>query len=111
MIKKMGFKKIWKNRDKILEGLTNTICKEDFIEDVAKERLAICNICEHISASKCVVIGTNPCCGVCGCSLKLKVRSLSSSCGLEEINEPPKWGPVLTEEQESEHDLYYKTDE
>jgi len=42
--------------------------------------------------------GTQPCCGDCGCSLHLKQRSLASGCPLDH------WKPVLTEEEELDHD-------
>jgi hypothetical protein len=38
--------------------------------------------------------GTQPCCGICGCSLAFLQRSLSSSC------EAGKWKAVLTEEED-----------
>jgi len=92
---------IWKARNEILEGIKNNIFKTETIEAVAEERLKICNDCEFIDreGSKCYVSGTQPCCGGCGCSLKLKLRSMSSSCPKE------KWGFVLTEEEEDEHDV------
>jgi len=103
----MDFKKIWENRNKILEGVTNTVFKKQFVEDVAEQRMKSCETCVHKSETKCEIPGTGPCCAVCGCSLKFKVRSLSSTCPLEEINEKPKWIAIVTETEESEHDLYY----
>jgi len=32
------------------------------------------------SGTSCLVQGTGPCCSVCGCSLKLMLRSLDSAC-------------------------------
>jgi hypothetical protein len=37
------------------------------------------------------------CCGKCGCSLKLKLRSLSSDCGDEQN---PRWRAVIDHETE-----------
>lgn len=97
---------IWKNRKLILEGISNTINKKDFIEEVAKERLEHCNKCEHRSEknSDCLVPGTTPCCKICGCCLKFKIRSMSSVCP-HPIK--PLWGAVLSEEEESKHEMYY----
>ena len=39
--------------------------------------------------------GTQPCCGECGCSLALKIRSLSSGCPIS------KWDAMLTDEEEN----------
>ena len=38
--------------------------------------------------------GTQPCCGLCGCSLAFKTRSLSSKCDIG------KWIAEVTEEEE-----------
>lgn len=95
--------KIWKEKGKILEGIKNNIFKKDHIEDIAKERMAICKICPHIDhiGKSCAVPGTQPCCGDCGCKLSWKTRSLSSSC--------PKnyWKALLTEDEEDklEHEI------
>jgi len=46
----------------------------------------------------CAIPGTAPCCnekrGGCGCSLSLKLRSLSSECPLK------KWEAITTEQEE-----------
>lgn len=85
---------IWTNRKQILEGVKNNLFKSEDVELIAKERMEICNSCSHIDleGSSCLVKGTQPCCSKCGCSLKLKVRSLSSNCG-DEKN--PKWHSLL----------------
>jgi hypothetical protein len=87
--------KIWKAKGQILEGIKNNIFKVDHIEEIAAERMAFCEGC-ILFDGKCAMPGTGPCCGDCGCSLKLKVRSLSSECPLAE----PKWKAVLTFEEE-----------
>ena len=57
--------------------------------------MIFCNKCEH-KGKKCAMPGTGPCCNLCGCSLKLKTRSLSTFC-------PDKrWMAVLSEKQEDE---------
>lgn len=72
---------IWDNRKAILTGLKNFLIKKDYIEAVYDERKSICesNKC-GFNDGKCAVLGTNPCCGACGCSLALKLRDLSEEC-------------------------------
>ncbi len=92
---------IWKNRHKISEGIKNSIFRKEHIEEIAAERWAICQTCPllDLTGDQCLIPGTQPCCGACGCSHKIKLRSLSSGCGDEE---DPKWGPVLSEDEEDE---------
>jgi hypothetical protein len=73
---------IWKNKGKILEGIKNNIFKTEHVEDIFKQRQAVCNVCvmKDEIGDKCAIPGTQPCCGACGCSLKFKLRSLSSEC-------------------------------
>ena len=97
----MKITKILKNSKKILEGLKNTIIKTYRVEKIARKRLAICNDCIYgMYDGQCEVPGTGPCCGACGCSLKLKVRSLSSECGAVEIGKEPLWKAVISEEED-----------
>ena len=86
---------LWKNRNKIMEGIKNSVIHSEYIEEVATLRGAICDTCEH-KGSECMVPGTKPCCNLCGCSLKLKLRSPSSECDLK------KWTAVMSQEQEDE---------
>ena len=92
-------KKIWSSRKQILEGITNSVFKKEDVEVIAAEREKICATCEHLDleGSSCLVSGTQPCCGQCGCSLKFKLRSLSSDCGDEEN---PRWKALLSQEEE-----------
>jgi hypothetical protein len=90
-------KEIWKDRKKIIEGITNSIIRDDFVEHVASLRNDICVECPS-KGNKCAVKGTGPCCNECGCSLGFKTRSLSSSCPLN------KWTKVITEKQEDKLD-------
>ena len=94
-----GIKTIWKNRKQILEGISNSVFKSEDVEAIAAERKAICDACPHIDleGDSCLVKGTQPCCGKCGCSLKFKLRSLSSDCGDEEN---PRWTALLSPEEE-----------
>lgn len=100
MIKKL--KAIWKNKLQILEGLKNTWVRHPKIERIAFDRLAICNDCDLIDmeGSKCVLPGTQPCCGECGCKLSLKARSLASECPHPK---GPKWKALMTDEEEDEY--------
>jgi hypothetical protein len=70
--------------------------KKEHIEEIYNERLEICKGCEFIdkTGEKCAMPNTQPCCGKCGCSLKFKLRSLSSDCPVD------KWKAVLTEDEE-----------
>lgn len=86
-------KTIWENKTKILEGIKNTIVRDEFVEEVSNMRYSICNDCSS-KGTKCAVKGTGPCCNECGCSLAFKTRSLSSDCPLG------KWQAIATEEEE-----------
>lgn len=78
----MNLKKIWINRKLIWEGFLNNTFRKPGIENVANERYMICRQCPSFDpiGKKCEVPGTQPCCGECGCSLKLKLRSMESEC-------------------------------
>ena len=91
--------KIFKARKQILEGVVNSIKRDEFVETVAEYRNKICDDCEY-KGDDCAVPGTGPCCGACGCALKFKIRSLASICGAVEKGEDPKWLPVLSQEEE-----------
>jgi hypothetical protein len=92
--------KIWKSKNQILEGITNSIFKKEDVEQIAEQRIDICMACSLYDekGTGCMVSGTGPCCdqtkGGCGCSLKFKTRSLSSACPLD------KWQAELTQEEE-----------
>ena len=90
-------KGIWKERKKIIEGITNSIIRDDFVEHVASLRNDVCAECPS-KGNKCAVKGTGPCCNECGCSLAFKTRSLSSSCPLN------KWKRIITEKEEDKLD-------
>ena len=87
---------VFKNIDKIAEGIKNNVFKKEHIEAVATDRFQICISCSLFDAkgTDCLVPGTQPCCSDCGCSLAFKVRSLSSEC--------PKgnWSSLMSEETE-----------
>ena len=87
--------KIWKAKGLILEGIKNNIFKTDHIEEIAKERSIICEGCSlyDTKGTTCLVPLTAPCCGSCGCSMKLKLRALGADCP------EGKWDAVLTHEE------------
>lgn len=93
--------RIWKNKGQILEGVTNSIFKREDVEEIAKARMDICFFCDLYTESDkgCIVGGTAPCCnlekGGCGCSLKFKTRSLSSSCPFNH------WPQEMSEQEET----------
>lgn len=84
---------IWKNKWHIIQGMWYNVFKKAYIEKIAAERLEICAYCPDIDLDgvKCMMPGTQPCCGKCGCSLDYKVRDLTSSCGNEEN---PLWKAI-----------------
>lgn len=90
-------KTIWKERKKILEGITNSVIRDSFVEKTSALRFEVCNECPS-KGKKCAVKGTAPCCNECGCSLAFKTRSLSSECPLG------KWQAITTEEEEDKLD-------
>lgn len=90
--------KIWKNRNQIMEGIKNSIIRDQFVEQVSRERYKICNTCpdKDVEGKECAVPKTNPCCALCGCSLSFKTRALSADCPAG------KWTALITEEDEDE---------
>ena len=92
--------KVWKTKGQILEGIKNSIFKKEDVEAVAEYRMFICKNCKLYdeSGEGCMVPGTSPCCneklGGCGCSLSLKIRSLSSDCPVK------KWKAEMSQEEE-----------
>lgn len=87
--------KVWKAKGQILEGIKNNIFKNEHVEEIAKERWMICEGCPLLDkkGDKCLVPGTGPCCGSCGCSMGLKLRALGSECP------EGKWDAVLSHEE------------
>lgn len=102
-----GVIKIWKEKDKILEGIINNVFKKADVEHIAAERMAICDTCPDIDreGTKCMVPGTGPCCGVCGCSLGLKTRALSAAC------DNGRWLAVLSQDEQIALDMHLAKDE
>jgi hypothetical protein len=92
-----NLKNIWSNRKQILEGITNSLIRDEFVEDVARVRRELCDQCSS-KGNECVVVGTGPCCNECGCSLGFKTRALSTECPLG------KWKALISEEDEDKLD-------
>jgi hypothetical protein len=99
--------RIWKEKGKILEGIQNRIFKKADVEHIAAERMATCETCPYINRNgkRCVVPGTQPCCGLCGCSLSLKIRSLASAC------DDGRWSAVLSPEEQEAMDQHLDSDD
>ena len=93
--------KLIKTMGQIAEGLKNSVWKKENVEEIANARMKICEECVHIDreGSSCMVPGTQPCCGKCGCKLSLKVRCLSCGCADEAYE---RWPAVMTQEDEDE---------
>lgn len=68
---------IWEdgnNMKKIFDGIKNHI--QGSQEELSATRMEICNSCEHKKPSE--IIGDR--CGLCGCVLKFKTKSVDSTC-------------------------------
>jgi hypothetical protein len=87
---------VFKNADKIAEGIKNNMFKKEHVEAIFTDRYQICAGCSllDLEGTSCLAPGSQPCCSDCGCSLDFKLRSLSSEC--------PKghWLTVTSEEEE-----------
>jgi len=80
---------IWQNKTKILNGIKNTLVKQQIIEDIAVSRRAICLSCPDLEADPKAIIKER--CGKCGCAIKFKTRCLECSCPMD------KW-PAIKQE-------------
>ena len=85
----------------IYEGWKNNLFPEEKlkeqIDQVAAERIAICNSCQfHSKNHKTIRLDEH--CTNCGCTLSAKTKCLSCACPIN------KWSPVMTREQEDEYD-------
>lgn len=98
--------RIWKNKNQIIEGIVNKVFKRDDIEEIAKERFAICesNLCGYYDAdgsSERAVVKGKPSCAGCGCALEFKTRCMSCRCHLADEGQHPLWVEVLTPAEET----------
>jgi len=96
------FKNAFKNKSQILEGIKNHLFKKEHVEAEAAIRWHFCKQCPKLDmdGGDCLVPGTQPCCSSCGCSLKYKLRSMSSDCPLG------FWGAKMDEETEDKLNQY-----
>ena len=81
----MNIIKLYKNRNKILEGIKNNVFKTEHVEAVAAERMTICSRCQFKGVTSCEQ---------CGCVLEFKTRALADSCPID------KWKAILSEDEE-----------
>jgi hypothetical protein len=92
----------------ILEGAWNSIFVKERVEEVAIDRLKICNECPHNSntAQKNGYKTFRPDyhCILCGCDLHMKTRCLSCECPVK------KWMPVATQSEDIEIEERLKKD-
>tara|TARA_R100000353_G_scaffold9507_1_gene10802 strand:+ start:3761 stop:4183 length:423 start_codon:yes stop_codon:yes gene_type:complete len=84
------------NLDKIAEGIKNRVFKREDVEAIAKMRWQECKNCPSLDrdGGTCAVPKTQPCCAECGCSIGLKIRSLSSDCPIK------RWDAIMPGELE-----------
>lgn len=86
------------NLKNILEGAKNSIFIKEAIEIVSKERMKICNDCEHESdyarfrGEK--FMRPDNFCKICSCNLHWKTRCLSEECPLK------KWEAEVSDEED-----------
>jgi len=90
------------NWPQVWEGWRNKLIPPKRIKQLiyvtAKERMKICGQCEWNSSVRIGYTSLRPDvhCVDCGCTLSAKTKCLSCKCLLDS----PKWGAVITEEQE-----------
>lgn len=100
---KQSLIRIWKSKEQIVEGITNSVFKREDVEIIANARMNVCKECpSHLydeTGEGCMIPGTSPCCnlkkGGCGCSLNFKTRSLAASC------DAGHWNAELSDYEES----------
>ncbi len=100
-LNKENLLKVWKSKGQILEGIVNSVFKQEHIEEIAQERMSICesNVCGLYDAngeSERAVVKGSPACAGCGCKLEFKTRAMASACYLGEMGEHPLWVAVLS---------------
>ncbi len=89
-----------KKLSEIYEGWRNNIIPpehlEEQIDEVSRERMSICEQCEHHSKHHKTPARPDAHCTNCGCTLAAKTKCLSCACPIS------KWTVVLSNEQEME---------
>jgi hypothetical protein len=80
----------------IVEGWKNNLTPEALLDEkvlnASKERMSICNECEHIS-TKHKTVRPDVHCVNCGCTLSAKTKCLSCACPLN------KWLAIETNKE------------
>lgn len=101
----------WKH---VLEGWSNHLFPQEKLREMIKEnsdeRLIICRSCKHHSSNK-KTLRIDEHCLICGCPLKALTKCLSCNCSLEDINQPPLWTAVITNEEEEQFNIECDEDE
>lgn len=92
----------------VFEGAWNAVFIKESIEQVSKQRLAICKGCDK-NSEMAKLLGYKTFrpdfhCALCGCNLELKTRALSEVCP------SGKWEAHLTNEEELELQEKLKND-
>lgn len=96
----------WENRNGIIEGFYNAYISHDAdIKAEAARRKLICesNVCGHYDINgkpETSVVPGKPACDICHCNIEIKTNTMSHWCALKNIELPPLWEEVTTEEQE-----------
>jgi len=87
-------KRFYKSKKEILDGIKHYIIKNKDVMNIANYRKLICDECEYkvYDDIACVIPAMGACCKLCGCNLKLKQYSLSSSCP------DGRWHAIVDEE-------------
>jgi hypothetical protein len=87
------------NFSQIYEGWKNNLFPaadmKEYIKQVGKERMSICEECEFIS-TKHESVRPDVHCTECGCTLAAKTKCLSCACPLN------KWKAVVSSQEEEE---------
>lgn len=96
---KEKIKEIWRNRNKIMQGIYNYFInfkERNEIKRMSLTRLNICrsNSCgyyDKLGESEKAFVKGKEACGVCGCNLKLLTSSQDSTCSLIDLGKIPLW--------------------
>ena len=104
-MKSEKIKKLYKDRHKIVEGISNLVFLKKEVNRIAAQRDSICqsNVCgqyDKDGSSEKAFIKGSAACAICGCNIRLLTHSLHSECSLHEIGQEPLWKMVLTEDEE-----------
>lgn len=88
------YKKIWKNRKLILNGILNRLFPTPTTKEIAEYRLDLCRGCKYYDPkgeSEAAILKGEPACSICGCNIFLLTASMDAICSREDIGETPLW--------------------